>query len=93
MSTSDQAKSKLLDSMRLSKQGAKEAPVAEKTAPVKKTAPIKKTAPVKKTAPIKKTAPASNAKPAKTTKKAAKPAASKETVSDSFQAARRVWPD
>ena len=81
MSTSDQAKSKLLDSMRVSKQGAKEVPVAEKAAPVKNAAPKKKTA------------PASKAKPAKTTKKAAKPAAKTVTVSDSFQAARRVWPD
>jgi hypothetical protein len=77
MSTSDQAKSKLLDSMRVSKEGAKEVPVAEKTEPVKKAAPANK---------------------AKVTKKAAKPAAkktaaSKETVSDSFQAAKRVWPD
>ena len=72
MSTTDQAKSKLLDSMRVSKQGTKEVLAAEKTAPVKKTAPASK---------------------AKVTKKAAKPAASKETVSDSFQAARRVWPD
>jgi len=32
---------------------------------------------------VKKTKPASKAKPA----------VSKETVSDSFQAARRVWPD
>ena len=78
MSTSDQAKSKLLDSMRVSKQGAKEVPVAEKAAPVKKTEPASKA----------KKAPASKA-----TKKAAKPAASKETVSDSFQAAKRVWPD
>jgi len=41
MSTSDQAKSKLLDSMRASKQGAKESPVAEKAAP-EKTAPASK---------------------------------------------------
>ena len=74
MSTTDQAKSKLLDSMRASKQGAKETPVAEKIAPASKA----------------KAAPASKAK---ATKKAAKPAASKETVSDSFQAAKRVWPD
>ena len=72
MSTSDQAKSKLLDSMRVSKQGAKEVPVAKKTAPEKKAVPARK---------------------AKATKKAAKPAASKETTADSFQAARRVWPD
>ena len=42
MSTSDQAKSKLLDSMRVSKQGAKEVPVAEKTAPEKKEVPASK---------------------------------------------------
>ena len=80
MSTSDQAKSKLLDSMRASKEGAKEVPVAEKVAPVKKTAPASKA----------KTASASKAK---ATKKEAKPAASKATVSDSYQAAKRVWPD
>jgi hypothetical protein len=80
MSTSDQAKSKLLDSMRVSKQGAKEVLVAEKTAPEKKAVPASKA----------KAAPASKAK---ATKKAAKPAASKGTTSDSFQAARRVWPD
>ena len=80
MSTSDQVKSKLLNSMRVSKEGAKEVPVAEKAAPVKKSAPATKA----------KSAPASNAK---ATKKAAKPAKSKETVSDSYQAARRVWPD
>jgi hypothetical protein len=86
MTTSDQAKSKLLDSMRVSKQGAKEVPAAEKTTPVKNTAPVKKAKPASKA----KAAPAGKAK---ATKKAAKPAVSKETVSDSFQAARRVWPD
>lgn len=80
MSTSDQAKSKLLDSMRASKQGAIEVPVAKKTAPVKKTEPAGKA----------KAAPANKAK---ATKKAAKPAASKATVSDSYQAVKRVWPD
>lgn len=74
MSTSDQAKSKLLDSMRASKQGAKETPVAAESAPEK-------------------TAPASKTAAAKTTKKAAKPATSKQVVADSFQAAKRVWPD
>ena len=44
MSTSDQAKSKLLDSMRVSKEGTKETPVAEKAEPVKKAAPAKKAA-------------------------------------------------
>ena len=88
MSTSDQAKSKLLDSMRVSKQGAKEVPVAEKTAPEKKEVPASKA----KAAPASK-AKAAPASKAKATKKPAKPAASKETSSDSFQAARRVWPD
>ncbi|MBT8120754.1 MAG: hypothetical protein KJN89_13655 [Gammaproteobacteria bacterium] len=80
MSTSDQAKSKLLDSMRVSKQGAKEVPDAKQTAPVKKAAPASKA----------KAAPANKAK---ATKKAAKPAVSKKTASDSYQAAKRVWPD
>lgn len=80
MSTSDQAKSKLLDSMRVSKQGTTESPVAEKSAPEKTTS-------------TKEAAPASKAKAAKTTKKAAKPAVSKEAVTDRFQAAKRVWPD
>ena len=80
MSTSDQAKSKLLDSMRASKQGTQETPVAEEAAPVKKAQPASKA----------KAAPAGKAK---ATKKAAKPAAAKEAASDSFQAAKRVWPD
>ena len=80
MSTSDQAKSKLLDSMRASKEGAKEVPVAAKTEPAKKAAPAKKAKPAK------------SAKPAKA-KKPAKPAKAKAKVSDSFQAAQRVWPD
>ena len=68
MSTSDQAKNKLLDSMRASKQGTKESPVAEKTESAKEAAPASKA-------------------------KAAKPAVSKKAVADSFQAAKRVWPD
>ena len=81
MSTSDQAKSKLLDSMRVSKEGVKEVPTAEKTAPVKKTEPAKKAKPAK------------TAKKAKPAKKAAKPVKAKAKVSGSFQAAQRVWPD
>ena len=81
MSTSDQAKSKLLDSMRASKEGAKEVPVAAAAEPAKKAAPAKKAK------------PAATAKKAKKAKKAAKPAAAKASTSDSFQAAQRVWPD
>ena len=80
MSTSDQAKSKLLDSMRASKEGAKEVPAAATAEPVKKAAPAKKAK------------PAATAKKAKKAKKAAKPTA-KAKSSDSFQAAQRVWPD
>ena len=81
MSTSDQAKSKLLDSMRASKEGAKEVPVAEKPAPAKKAVPAKKAKPAK------------SSKAAKSTKKATKPAAKKTKASNSYQAAQRVWPD
>jgi len=59
MSSSDQAKSKLLDSMRMSKQGSSDAPVAEKPAQAKaapaKTAPApKKSKAATKTAAAKK---------------------------------------
>jgi hypothetical protein len=85
MSTSDQAKSKLLDSMRASKEGAKETPVAKKAEPVQKAAPAKKAVAAKK--------PKAATTKKATTNKAAKPAAAKAKVSDSFQAAQRVWPD
>lgn len=78
MSSSDQAKSKLLDSMRMSKQGSSGAPAAAKPAPA--AAPAKK-APAKK-------APASKAPASK-----AKAAAPKKPITDNFQAAQRVWPD
>ena len=82
MSNSDQAKSKLLDSMRMSKQGS--APAA--TAPAKSTpAPAKKARPASKPA----SKPASTAAKAKSTK----PAAPKKPITDNFQAAQRVWPD
>jgi len=81
MSSSDKAKSKLLDSMRMSKQGSNEAPVAEKPAAPAKTAAKK--APATKT---KATAP-------KKPKAAAKSSAPKKPVTDNFQAAQRVWPD
>lgn len=80
MSSSDQAKSKLLDSMRISKQGT----AAETTAPV---AAKSKPAPAKKAKPSSR--PASSAAKAKPTK----PAAPKKPVTDNFQAAQRVWPD
>ncbi len=80
MSSSDQAKSKLLDSMRMSKQGSS-APVVAKSAPAK-AAPAKK-------------APANKAKAAapKKPKTIAKTAAPKKPITDSFQVAQRVWPD
>ena len=84
MSNSDQAKSKLLDSMRMSKQGSAPAPAA--TAPAKSTpAPAKKARPASKPA----SKPASTA----TKAKSAKPAAPKKPITDNFQAAQRVWPD
>lgn len=78
MSSSDQAKSKLLDSMRMSKQGS--APTAATQAPAKST-PAKKTKPASK--------PASTAAKAKSTKSTAP----KKPITDNFQAAQRVWPD
>lgn len=86
MSSSDKAKSNLLNSMRMSKQGSTSsaadagAPVAKKAAPAKKAA----------------AKPASAAK--KTKKSSAKSAAVKSSdvkkpVIDNFQAAQRVWPD
>ena len=77
MSSSDQAKSKLLDSMRMSKQGSSETPVAAKPAPTQAT-PAKK---VKEAAPKKPKAVA------------AKTSAPKKPITDNFQAAQRVWPD
>lgn len=80
MSNSDQAKSKLLDSMRMSKQGSTEkTPAATNSGTSKNTKPA--TAAKKSTA--------SNAK-AKTNSKSS---ASKKSVTDDFQAAERVWPD
>ena len=81
MSSSDQAKSKLLDSMRMSKQGS----APETKAPVNETP---------KQAPAKKAKPAS--RPASSVAKKAKPtktAAPKKPIIDNFQAAQRVWPD
>lgn len=79
MSNSDQAKSKLLDSMRMSKQGSATAPAKSTPAPAKKARPASKSA----------SKPASTAAKAKSTK----PAAPKKPITDNFQAAQRVWPD
>lgn len=86
MSSSDKAKSKLLDSMRMSKQGSSGStpPVAEKPAPAQ---PVPAKASPKK----------STAAKAAVTKAAAKPAAKttavKKPIIDNFQTAQRVWPD
>ena len=81
MSSSDQAKSKLLDSMRMSKQGSASTPAKSTPAPAKKAKPASK--------------PASAAAKTKSTTKAksTKPAAPKKPITDNFQAAQRVWPD
>lgn len=90
MSNSDNAKSKLLDSMRISKDGPAETTDSK---PAAKAAPAKKAAP-KKTA-AKKAAP----KAKKAAPKAKKVAASADispraTVSrDGFQSKGRCWPD
>ena len=81
MSNTDQAKSKLLNSMRMSKQGP--AAVSQETAPAKKVhQPVNKPASTAKK-------PASTAKKPKTTTSAAP----KKPITDNFQAAQRVWPD
>ena len=82
MSSSDKAKSKLLDSMRMSKQGSNEAPDANEPAAPAKAAAEKK-------APATKAKAAAPRKP----KAAAKSSAPKKPVTDNFQAAQRVWPD
>ena len=78
MSSSDQAKSKLLDSMRMSKQGS----TPETTAPA-----------TSKSAPAKKAKPASKAASTAAKTKSTKPAEAKKPITDNFQAAHRVWPD
>jgi len=88
MSSSDKAKSKLLDSMRMSKQGAAANVTAANAAPEKKAEPTTK---VKKTA----SKPAGTAKESKPAAKSTgvKSPVVKEPVIDNFQAAQRVWPD
>ena len=77
MSSSDQAKSKLLDSMRLSKQGSP----ATKEAP-KEQAPSKTSKVTKSSKPVSK--PASTDKKSKSVTK---------TSSDNYLDPHRVWPD
>ena len=88
MSSSDKAKSKLLDSMRMSKQGAAANVTTANAAPAKKAEPTKQ---VKKTA----SKPAGTAKKSQAAAKSTsvKSAAVKKPVIDNFQAAQRVWPD
>lgn len=82
MSNSDQAKSKLLDSMRMSKQGS------TKPAPAKKPASTQAAA----TKPV--PAKTSN-KPAGKSSSTAKKSKSTDKIKmpDNFQRTQRVWPD
>ena len=83
MSSSDKAKSKLLNSMRMSKQGSTSS-VPDAGAPeTKKEAPAKKAA----------SKPASAAKKTAAKSSAVKSSDVKKPVIDNFQAAQRVWPD
>jgi len=86
MSSSDNAKNKLLDSMRMSKSGAPgtaaDKPASENTAKAADKPAASKPAAKKKAATKKK--PAAAKKPASKNKAAAQ---------DPFQAARRIWPD
>ena len=78
MSSSDKAKNKLLDSMRMSKQGSTpEVTTSETPAPAKKAKPSEDK-------------PANTAKKAKPVTKSAAP---EKPITDNFQAAQRVWPD
>ena len=78
MSSSDKAKSKLLDSMRMSKQGSTpEVTTSETPAPEKKAKPSAN----------------KSAGTDKKSKPATKSSAAKKPITDNFQAAQRVWPD
>jgi hypothetical protein len=96
--SSDKTKKKLLDSMRMSKQGSAATP-AKASAPAAASTPAK-AAPAKAAskAPAKKVA----AKPKPAPKTAAKKAAtgsygSREAratlIADTFESGRRIWPD
>ena len=94
MSTTDKTKSKLLDSMRMSKGGVSETPAQETTSASDKPTTAKKATP-KKAAP-KKTATKKPAKkaPARTKTTAADKFTSSVTLaSDTFQSKGRIWPD
>lgn len=77
MSSSDQAKSKLLDSMRMSKQGS----TPDVTTPETKAKPSAKSSEDKSGGTNKKS---------KSEKKSSAP---EKPITDNFQRARRVWPD
>lgn len=91
MSSTDNAKNKLLDSIRLSKSGAAETPATDSAAtagtpPEPVQAPPK--AAVRKPAAKKHVAPKKKASPAK------KPEPKKKAIGqDPYQGARRIWPD
>lgn len=88
MSSSDQVKNKLLNSMRMSKQGSTADVTASDVAAEQKEEPAKT---VKKPA-SKAAGTAKKSKPAaKST--AVKSSVVKKPVIDNFQAAQRVWPD
>ena len=88
MSSSDKAKSKLLDSMRMSKQSVSANATPAETASAEKLESAKK---VKQTA----SKPSVTAKKSKPTAKstAVKSSVVKKPVTDNFQSAQRVWPD
>lgn len=85
---SDKAKNKLLDSMRMSKQGNPSeekapAPAAKKAAPAKKAA--KKSAAKKKT-------PAKQAKSSRPGNYSTREGRA-SIIADGFESGRRIWPD
>lgn len=78
MSSSDQAKSKLLDSMRMTKEGSTpEVTTSETPASVKKE----------------KSSADKSARTDKKSKPATTSSAPKKPITDNFQRAPRVWPD
>lgn len=96
--SSDKAKSKLLDSMRMSKEGSTEttetaAPAAESKA----AAPAKKPAPAKKKAAKKPAAKKAAAKKPTSKKASGGSYSTRESrsalIADTFESGRRIWPD
>lgn len=92
MSSTDNTRNKLLDSMRMSKSSAAETPgtesvVAAEETPAPAQAPAKAAAAIRPAAK-KKVAPKKKAAAAQT------PASEKKAVGqDPYQGARRIWPD